>query len=108
MNREEWSVVSTRAIPDTRRGRAYRNFLIVGGVLALIGLADALRALAWTLLNGPAGVANPAIRYLEIGLRIAAWGLFASTAWRAVRHKAIPPTWAILTLVALTWVVILV
>ena len=108
MNGADRSAMRTRPLPDTRRGRAYRNFLIVGGVLAVVGLADALRALVWTMLNGPTGVATPAMRYLEIALRIAAWGLIAWTAWRAVQRKVIPPTWAIITLVALTWAVILV
>jgi hypothetical protein len=98
----------TRAIPSTRSGRAYRVLLVVGGLLAVVGIADAARALFWMVLTHAAGEAAPAIGYVSVGLRLVAWGLVALAAYTGWRRNVIPPTWLLLAIPVLSWALIIV
>lgn len=99
--------MASRAIPQTRFGRAYRVLLVVGGVVAIVGLADAGRALFWLVLNSAAGAEEPPMQFVSIGLRLAAWGLVAFAAYIGWRRRLIPPTWLLVSIPILGWALLL-
>lgn len=96
-------MASSRAIPQTRFGRAYRVLLVVGGVFAIVGIADAARALFWLVLNGATGSEAPLVEFLNVALRLAAWGLVALAAYVGWRRNVIPPTWVLVSIPILGW-----
>jgi hypothetical protein len=101
-------MASTRAIPQTRFGRVYRVLLVVGGVIAIVGIAEAGRALFWILLNSATVSGAPLImQFLNVGLRLAAWGLVAVTAYMGWRRNVIPPTWLLVSIPILGWALLL-
>jgi len=98
---------SSRTIPSTRGGQTYRNLLIMGGVAAIVGIADNVRALIWLMLND-AGVSTTSwTDYLARGLQLAAWALVARLAYLGWRRNAFPPTWAVVTLPVLGLLLVL-
>jgi hypothetical protein len=98
---------NTKAIPGTGFGNAYRAILVVGGLLAIVGIADAARASFWLVLNGSAGSEIPRVDLLKVGLRLVAWSLVAIAAYTGWRRNVIPATWMLITLVALCWAMLL-
>jgi uncharacterized membrane protein AbrB (regulator of aidB expression) len=100
-------MLNTRAIPTSRFGNAFRVILVVGGLLAIVGIADAARALFWLVLNGATGAEDPFIDFLKVGLRLVAWSLAGITAYIGWRRNVIPATWMLTSLVILCWVLIL-
>lgn len=67
-----------RMIPDTRGGRAYRRFLLVAGIVSIVGIADQIRAFfGLTLWGASARGANVA----RVLILLAGWGLIC---WCAV------------------------
>jgi hypothetical protein len=81
--------------------------LIVAGLLAVVGIADAVRALFWLVLNGSAGSGVPLVEFLKAGLRLVAWGLVAIAAYTGWRRSVIPATWMLVVLPIICWVLIL-
>lgn len=98
---------SSRAIPPTRSGTAYRTILVAGGLLAVVGIADAARALFWLTLDAAAGLQVPAVDLVKPGLRLLAWGLIALAAYTGWRRNVIPATWMLVTLPVLAWALLL-
>jgi hypothetical protein len=97
------------SIPDTRGGRTYRRILLVAALCAVVGIADAARALFWSGLPVIAG-GSPELSLgdaLSVALRLAGWGLIGWAAWRGVTRKLLPPTWVALALPVLVWITIL-
>lgn len=93
-----------RMIPDTRGGRAYRRFLLIAGILSIVGIADQLRALLGLIVFGPSAPGTDAARML---IKLAGWGLIGWCAVRAIRLNALPPAWAVFSIPALIWAFIL-
>jgi hypothetical protein len=98
---------NSKAIPATRFGNGYRVILVVAGLLSIVGIADAARALFWLILNGTAGAEDPLTDLLKVGLRLVAWSLVAITAYTGWRRNVIPATWMLITLVVLCWALLL-
>ena len=96
-------MMNSRAIPATRFGSAYRVILVIAGLLAIVGIADAARALFWLVLNGAAGAEDPHIDFLKAGLRLVAWSLVAIAAYTGWRRNVIPAIWMLISLVILCW-----
>lgn len=101
------AITSSRAIPATRLGNAYRAVLVVSGLLAIVGVADAARALFWLSLNAGIGAEAPPMAFVKAGLRLAAWGLVALAAYTGWRRNAFPATWMLMGIVVLSWALIL-
>jgi hypothetical protein len=95
------------AIPPTRFGAAYRVLLIVGGLCAVVGIADAGRALFWLVLNGTTGSPSPLMDVVNVGLRAAAWGFVAVAAYTGWRRDAFPATWILVGITILAWALLL-
>lgn len=98
-----------RAIPPTRNGSRFRTFLVVAGLIAVIGVADAVRALFWLALGelgGPPGV--PPAEYLRVALRLAAWGLLLVVGYLGWKKQVLAPTWVFVALPLLAWALLLV
>lgn len=98
-------MTTSRAIPPTRRGNTYRSFLVVAGLVAVVGIADAGRALFWLLLND--GARGDWTDYLGVVLRLIAWGILAVVAYTGWRKHLLPPAWALVALPLLTWALLL-
>jgi hypothetical protein len=96
-----------RAIPATRFGHAYRVLLILAGLLAVVGIADAGRALFWLILNGTGGSEAPRMDFVKVGLRLTAWSLVALAAYTGWRRNVIPATWMLVSLPILAWALLL-
>lgn len=99
--------MSVKALPDTRKAEVYRKFSLVAGIAAIVGMADALRAMFWMALSAAAGEPQAWTAYLPRGMRLAAWALLAYVAWLVVARRVVPPTWAILAIPVVIWGVIL-
>jgi hypothetical protein len=99
--------MNTIAMPDNRKTAAFRKFSIVAGIAAIVGMADALRAVFWMALTAAAGNPMPWTAYLQQGIRLAGWVMIAYCAWLVVRKRTVPPTWAIVALPAVIWAAIL-
>lgn len=99
--------MSVNALPDTRKTQIYRKFSVVAGIAAIVGVADALRALFWMALSSAAGRSHAWAAYLPAGMRLAAWALLAYVAWLVVVRRVVPPTWAIIAMPVVIWGVIL-
>lgn len=101
-------MTSSRAIPSTRLGSAYRALLVVAGVCSIVGIADAVRALFWLTLEGAmVGSGAPGMQVLTIGLRLVAWSLVALAAYTGWRRNAVPSTWILVCIPILGWAVLL-
>lgn len=100
-------MTSSRAIPASRFGRTYRVLLAVGGLLAIVGIADAGRALFWLCLNGPESSEAPLMDFVKAGVRLVAWSLVALAAYTGWRRNVIPATWILVSIVALSWALLL-
>ncbi len=93
-------------IPDTRGGRVYRRVLTAAALCAVVGIADAVRALFWSGLPMIAGGAPElgAGDAMDLLLRLTGWGLIGWAACRGVTRNLLPPTWVTLTLPVLVWI----
>ena len=96
-----------KAIPATRFGNAYRWLLVAGGLIAVVGIADAGRALFWIILHAAAGSEAPLTDVVKIGLRLVAWGLVALAAYTGWRRNAFPATWMLVGIPVLGWALLL-
>lgn len=99
--------MSVNALPETRQAELYRKFSMVAGIAAIVGMADALRAMFWMALSAASGETHAWTAYLPRGVRLAAWALLAYVAWLVVVKRVVPPTWAIIALPVAIWSVIL-
>jgi hypothetical protein len=100
-------MTGSRTIPPSRWGNAYRALLMIAGVVAIIGLADAARALFWLTLNQVGGSREPWMEYALPGLRLVAWGLVAGVAYVGWRRRMVAPTWAIVCIPLVAWALLL-
>ena len=100
-------MMSTRQIPDTAGGQAFRRILLVVGVASLVGLASSAHAVLWVALAAGAGGTNPPVDTARKVLLLAGWGLIGWAAYQGVRNRRFPPTWLILMIPALTWLQLL-
>jgi hypothetical protein len=102
------AMTSRRAIPTSGRGRAYRTLLAIGGLVAVIGIADAGRALFWLILNGSTtGSGALAMEYVKPGLRLVAWSLVALAGYTGWRRNVIPATWILVSIPIVAWALLL-
>lgn len=97
-------MAALQMIPDTRGGRTYRRFLLIAGILSIVGVADQLRAFLGLLVFGPSTPGADAARILIMFL---GWVMIGWCAVRAIRLNALPPAWAVLSIPALIWAYIL-
>jgi hypothetical protein len=101
--------LGAHTIPDTRRGRVYQRILLVAALCAVVGMADAARALFWSglpLVAGGSAELTPR-ELLHVLIRLVAWGLVGWAAWRGVSRKLLPPEWVVLALPVLVWITLL-
>jgi hypothetical protein len=93
-------------IPDTRGGRFYRQILVVAALCAVVGIADAVRALFWAGLPVIAGGVPEltARQLMHTAIHLVGWGLIGWAAWRGVSRKLLPPQWLVLVLPILVWI----
>ncbi|WP_420129704.1 hypothetical protein [Longimicrobium sp.] len=96
---------TSHAIPDTRRGRAYRRVMLVAGILSIVGIADHVRALFWRVLSGPP--TNGSMGVPQRLIILTGWAIICWCAVRAVRGNLLPPMWAAVTLPILIWTYLL-
>lgn len=101
------SMSSTAAIPETRGGRAYRWILLIGGVSAIVGVADAARALIWIGLEALAGPAPTPRDLVRQALMLLAWSLIGAAAYHGWRRNLIPPTWLLASIMCCIWALII-
>lgn len=100
-------MASTRLIPPTKSGQTYRRVLLIVGVFAIIGIADAARALFWIGLGAAAGSRSPNTDVVRTVLMLLSWCILASIAYDGWRRNVIPATWLGAVVVVLTWALIL-
>ena len=99
---------SSRAIPNSGRGRSYRQLLGIGALLAIVGIADAGRALFWLILNGPSpGSDAPQMEYIKLSLRLVAWCLVALAGYTGWRRNVFPATWILVSIPIIAWALLL-
>jgi predicted signal transduction protein with EAL and GGDEF domain len=99
--------MSVKALPDTNRAELFRKFSVGVGIAAIVGMADALRAMFWMALSAAAGESSAWTAYLSRGIRLAGWVLLAYVAWLVVARRVVPPTWAFLAIPIMIWASIL-
>ena len=100
-------MTGTTVIPETRGGRAYRRFLVIAGLCAVVGLADAGRALLWLGADAVSGLDAPLLDIAKKLLLLAAWGLIAFAAWDGWRRNVLAATWLAGGIMVLMWALIL-
>jgi hypothetical protein len=101
-------MTNSGVIPATRSGRTYRTVLILVGLSAIVGIADAGRGLLWMGLEATAGAEPPPLDVAKKLLMLLAWCLLGLAAYDGWRRKVIPATWLLGGVVALTWALILI
>jgi hypothetical protein len=101
-------MTNSGVIPATRAGRTYRTVLILVGVSAIVGIADAGRALLWMGLEATAGSESQPLDVAKKLLMLLAWCLLGFAAYDGWRRKVIPRTWLLASIMALTWALILI
>ncbi|HET7463011.1 MAG TPA: hypothetical protein VFJ82_17290 [Longimicrobium sp.] len=91
-------------MPPTQGGRLYRKILGVVWVLSIAGITLTLSSLASALMNAGLSPAQLGAKVLLLNSVLLAGGALMSwMAYRGNRRNLVPPTWGIVTLVALVW-----
>lgn len=98
---------SDKVIPATRFGYAYRVLLVVGGLVAVVGIAGASRGLFWLVLNRSVGSGAPMMEFATLGLKLAAWALVAVAAYTGWRRNVLPATWVLVAIPLLAWALLI-
>lgn len=101
-------MTSSRAIPSTGPGNAYRVLLVVAGLCAVVGIADAARQTFWLVLDAWAASDAPLMELVKPGLRLLAWGLVGLAAYTGLRRGEFPPPWILMSIPILCWALLLV